>query len=87
MVSVRDEYAPRFGRQVLTLWSGAFASDYEGRAWELPAHDGFMVDLDYFRGRIRVECEAPRDDANWMRVDDAIAAAVRAHLAAREVSA
>lgn len=72
-ISVRDEYSPRFGRQRLTLWSGAFASTFEGWATELPKHDGYMVQLDYFRGKVRVECEAPRTDENWLRVDKAIA--------------
>lgn len=74
---VRDEYAPRFGRQVLTLWSGAFASDYEGEAVELPGHDGYMVHIGYL-GRIRVECEAPRTEHNFLRVDEAIDQAVKA---------
>lgn len=81
--SIRDEYAPTFGRQTLTLWSGAFASTFEGWATELPNHDGYMVRLDYFRGKTRVACESPRTDANWMRVD----AAINAALAATEVSA
>lgn len=73
--SVRDEYAPRFGRQRLTLWSGAFASTFEGWAWELPGHNGFMVSLDYFRGSVKVECESPRTDANYVAVDEALSAA------------
>jgi hypothetical protein len=72
MIGVRDEYAPRFGRQELTLWSG---SQYEGFAWELPRHDGYMIELEY-RGRVRVACESPRTEANYQRVDAAISAAV-----------
>lgn len=72
-VAVRDEYQPRFGRQVLTLWSGAFASDYVGRAVELPKHNGFMVTT-AGGNKARVECEAPRNDDNWQRVDAALAA-------------
>lgn len=84
-VAVRDEYAPRFGRQVLTLWSGAYASDYEGSAWELPRHDGFMVALDaYGDRRVRVECEAPRTDDNFLRVDAAISEAVAPDARANE---
>lgn len=83
-IGVRDEYRTTFGRQHLTLWSPPFSSTFEGWAHELPGHDGFMVTLDYSRGRIRVECEAPRDDDNWMRVDDAIREAVTAHLRAKE---
>lgn len=80
--SVRDEYTPTFGRQNLTLWSGPFASNYEGSARELPNHDGFMVSL--FRGQVRVTCPSPRDDDNWMQVDEAINAALAA--AGKEVS-
>jgi hypothetical protein len=74
-ISVRDEYAPRFGRQALTLWSGAFAEDYEGEALELPRHDGFMVHLDDGR-TFRVTCESPRTEDNYLRVDAAIATSV-----------
>lgn len=82
-ISVRDEYRSTFGRQHLTLWSPPFASTFEGWAHELPNHDGFMVTLDWFRGKVRVECESPRTDENWMRVDDAIRAAVTEHLRRR----
>lgn len=75
--SIRDEYAPKFGRQRLTLWSGAFASTFEGWATELPNHDGYMVTLDYFRGSVRVECETPRNGENWLRVDAALEAAAQ----------
>lgn len=75
-IGVRDEYAPTFGRQNLTLWSPPFASVYEGSAHELPGHNGFMVQMQY-GPKFKVECESPRDDANWMRVDDAIVAGVK----------
>ena len=73
--SIRDEYAPKFGRQHLTLWSGPFCEQFEGCATELPRHDGFMVTL-YNGDRIRVACESPRDDDNFHRVDAAIRAAI-----------
>jgi len=76
MVAIRDEYTPRFGRQKLTLWSGGFASQYEGSAWELPRHNGYMVTL--WAGRkVRVACESPRTDDNYLEVDRAISDAVR----------
>ena len=75
-VSIRDEYAPLFGRETLTLWSGDYASTFEGSAWELPNHDGYMVTLNYSRGNVRVECPSPRTDESWMAVDGAIRAAV-----------
>jgi hypothetical protein len=76
--SVRDEDDPTFGRQKLTLWSGPFASNYEGTAMELPGHDGYMVMLDYGRGGVRVTCPSPRTDANFIEVDEAINAALKA---------
>lgn len=77
--SIRDEYAPLFGRQRLTLWAGAYASQLEGSAWELPGHNGYVVTL-YGGERVRVECEAPRTDDNYRRVDSAICAAITAAL-------
>lgn len=68
---VRDEEELEFGRQTLTLWSGAFASTYEGHAVALPRNDGFMVHLDY-RDSIRVTCPAPRSESNYQEVDAAI---------------
>jgi len=71
---IRDEYRPRFGRQELTLWSGSFASEYEGTALELPGHDGYMVTT-WTGAKVRVRCESPRTDANYDRVDAALSAA------------
>ena len=83
-IGVRDEYAPKFGRQVLTLWSGAFASNFDGTAVELPKHDGFMVTIDHFlwSHKVRVTCESPRTEENYERVDAAIEAAFTAAEAA-----
>lgn len=72
---VRDEYSAPFGRQVLTLWSGSFADQYEGRVWELPRHDGYMVTL-YGGRKVRVDTPSPRTDDNYQEVDAAINAAV-----------
>lgn len=74
-VNVRDEYAPTFGRQNLTLWSGAFSSTFEGAARELPGHDGFMVTM-YYGPKVRVTCAAPRTGDNFEQVDKAIRDAV-----------
>lgn len=74
-IGVRDEYAPMFGRQNLTLWSGSFYSVFEGEARELPNHNGFMVSIEY-GPTIRVECPAPRTDENFEQVDAAIRDAI-----------
>lgn len=76
MIGIRDEYAPTFGRQNLTLWEGAFLSDYVGHAHELPRGDGFMVTT-YSGRKVRVSCPAPRTAENYQAVDEAIASAVR----------
>jgi hypothetical protein len=74
MIHVRDEYAPMFGRQRLTLWSGAFASDYRGHATELPNGGGFMVTIG--TRKLRVKCASPRTDLNYAAVDAAIQLAI-----------
>ncbi len=74
--SIRDEYKPRFGRQVLTLWSGSFCSEYEGEAVERPGHTGFIVSIG--GNKTKVTCAAPRDESNYIAVDDAINAALTA---------
>lgn len=75
-----SEQSPEFGLQTLTLWSGAFMSDFEGRGRELPKHNGFMVEFAFLPGRpkVRVECPAPRTDENYEQVDAAIQAAFTA---------
>jgi hypothetical protein len=70
---IRDEYTHK-RRQRLTIWSGAFASDYEGRAVELPKHNGFMVAIG--GQKIRVECPSPRTNENYLVVDQAINQAI-----------
>jgi hypothetical protein len=75
MIGIRDEYAPKFGRQTLTLWEGGFMSSFVGWAHELPKHNGFMVTLANGQ-KIRVDCPAPRNDANFQQVDESIRSAV-----------
>ena len=70
IVHIRNEYSPLFGRERLTLWSGPFCSQFEGSAIELPGHNGYMVEAD--GRRCRVECESPRTEENFRRVDEAI---------------
>lgn len=71
-----------FGREILTLWTGAFMSGYCGQAVELPKHNGYMVTLSSMGNtrKLRVDCESPRTDNNWMRVDEAINAAINKEL-------
>jgi len=74
--AIRDEYVSG-KRQELTLWSGPFASTYEGFARELPNHAGFMVRRYWHEDEpIRVACPAPRDEHNYQTVDAAINAAL-----------
>lgn len=75
MVAVRNEYRPIFGREQLTLWTGAFCSEYHGAAVELPRGGGYMIRT-WDGRRVRVECESPRTESNFRRVDEAINAAL-----------
>lgn len=77
MIGIRDEYSLTFGRQNLTLWQGAFCSEFVGSAQELPGHDGFMLTLDHADKTIRVSCPAPRTDENFEIVDETIRAAIK----------
>lgn len=74
MIAVRSD-GSRFGREVLSLWSGPFASQWEGSAFELPRHDGYVVTL-YDGRQVRVSCQSPRTDESYAAVDDAIRAAI-----------
>lgn len=76
MVAIRNEHKPKFGREQLTLWSGQFCSEYEGSALQLPQRNGYMVQT--WDGRkVRVECESPRTEDNYLRVDEAINEALK----------
>lgn len=75
VIFIRDEHKPRFGLQVLTLWSGHFSSDYEGDAFELPNHNGYTVTID--GETLLVTCPAPRTEQNYILVDEAINEAIR----------
>lgn len=67
---------PRFGRERLRLWTGAFMSDPVGVAEELPKRDGYMVTVgQYGWVKVRVTCPSPRTNNNYREVDAAIAAA------------
>lgn len=68
---IADNGAEVFGRQVLTVWSGAFYGEYEARAVALPGGDGFMV-TDYNGEKFRVVTAGYRDDNTWQQVDRAI---------------
>lgn len=69
--AIRDEYSPRFGRQVLTIWSGPFAETFEGTAVELPKGDGYMITT---RQNVKIRARlapsyVPRSDATYRKVD------------------
>jgi hypothetical protein len=65
-------------RDYLTVWSGAFASDYEAQGVSLPRGDGYMLTT-YGGAKVRVTCPTPRNEDTWQEVDAAINAALSAH--------
>lgn len=76
-VATDYEYTATHKRERLVIWSGPFCSVYEGEALSLPKRDGYMV-TDHNGDRIRVACAAPRTEANYLEVDEAISAALSA---------
>lgn len=76
------DYNGTHKRERLTLWSGAFASVYEGEAYSLPRGDGYMITLEY-GGKIRVTCPTtPRTDENYLEIDEALRVAMNAYFLA-----
>lgn len=65
-------------RKRLTLWSGPFASVYEGEAYSLPKGDGYMVTLPY-GDKVRVTAPVERTDENYQEQDKAFNDALNAH--------
>jgi hypothetical protein len=63
----------------LTIWSGSFMSLYEGEAISLPNGAGYMVYVYQSGSKVRVSCPCPRDDTNYLKVDNAISEALDAH--------
>lgn len=84
---VRTEYEQNEGRKRdhLTVWSGPFASNYEAAGVSLPRGDGYMLILAY-GGKVRVSCPTPRTDDNYLTVDAAIGAALRAHYGEQQLT-
>jgi hypothetical protein len=68
----------------MEVWSGAFMSDFEGWADELPKRNGYMITLDWMRGKVRVACPSPRNDDNWREVDEAINKAMNDYYESKE---
>ena len=58
-------------RHRVTIWSGAFCSDFEGSGDSLPKRDGYSVTMIDGR-RLRVTCPCPRTEENFREVDRAI---------------
>ena len=69
------DYNETHKRSRLSIWSGPFASIYEGEAYSLPGKNGYMVSL-YYGPKLRVETGGLRDDDNWQEVDNKIRAAI-----------
>lgn len=77
---VMTDYEHKGKRHHVLVWSGAFCSDLEAEGWSLPKWDGYMITT-YNGDKIRVSCPCPRDEHNYLEVDSAIDAALRAHYA------
>jgi hypothetical protein len=80
------DYSATHKRERLTLWTGPFASVLEGEAYSLPNGDGYMITVDPGGEKVRVACPTPRDDANYVAIDEALRVALNEHYAARHVT-
>lgn len=76
---VATDYEYRGKRDRVLVWSGAFYSVLEASGLSLPS-GGYMLTT-YNGDKIRVSCPSPRTDENFLAVDEAIDAALRAHYA------
>ena len=65
------EYNATHKRDCITVWSGAFCSDFEASGLALPGNAGYMLNL-YYGGKVRVECPCPRTELNYLEVDAAV---------------
>jgi len=78
------EYTETHKRERLSIWSGAFASDYEGEAYSRPR--GWTIRPYYGLGDvIRVDGPNRRTDENYPEVDRLISDALEAYWAERAV--
>lgn len=71
MFFIRKEEKPVLGRERLTIWSGSFCSEYEGHALQMSDKRGYIIRT-WTGQKLRVECETPRTEDNYQRVDQAI---------------
>lgn len=65
------EYNSTHKRERLQLWEGDWFSSHAGVAFSLPKGDGYMITT-YNGDKVRVSCPTPRNDANYLKVDEAI---------------
>lgn len=67
----------------LTVWSGAFSSDFEGQGIARPGAKQITISLEW-RGQVIVKLPDgvtfPRTDANYEAIDAAINEAIKAHV-------
>jgi hypothetical protein len=81
-ITVDYDYTVTHKREFIRVWSPPFFSVFEADGYTLPKGDGYMLTT-YNGDKVRVSCPTPRNDANWMAVDQAISDALNAHHAAR----
>ena len=79
-MGVRTEYEMNSSRKrdYLTVWSGSFFSVYEAIGVSLPKNNGYMLTT-YNGDRVKVACPAPRNESNYIEVDEAITKALAEH--------
>lgn len=69
------DYNRTHKRHRVTIWSGAYCSDFEGQGDSLPNRDGYSLTMNDGR-KLRVACPCPRTQDNFVEVDLAITLAL-----------
>lgn len=83
LYGIATEPSERAPGDWLTVWSGAFMSEFEGQGNARPGSDRIVITLEW-RGQVLVVLPDgvtfPRTDKNYTQIDDAINAAINYHL-------
>lgn len=72
------EYSATHKRERLTLWSGAFMSEYEGEAYSRPKGNGYIITR-YTGERLPVWCPVGFTDENYDEIVKALRNALEIH--------
>lgn len=74
------DYNAGHKRDRIDVYSGPWYHTWDAEGYSLPNGDGYMLTT-YNGDKVRVSCPTPRNDGNYLQVDEAINAALNHHFA------